>query len=44
MGANDPTLEKFTVTNPWRRPRPPHRVVAPVKKKYQIYCSPKIFN
>jgi hypothetical protein len=22
-GAKDPTLEKFTVTKPWRRPRPP---------------------
>jgi hypothetical protein len=21
-GANDPTPEKFTVTKPWRRPRP----------------------
>jgi hypothetical protein len=31
-GANNLTLEKFTVTKPWKRQRL-HKVVAPVKKK-----------
>jgi hypothetical protein len=35
-GANDLTLENFTVTGPWRGPRQTHRVVAPMKEKTAI--------